>query len=63
MKKAMTDEERYRLKEIRLASKRGRGLSPEDMRFCELMLKKDPRGYASLNDEITAEVAEDFRFQ
>lgn len=61
-KQKMDEHERYRLKEIRLASKRGRQLTREEMSFCEQMFAKDPDSYVAMNAEITAEVRKDFQF-
>lgn len=52
----MTDLERSKLLEIRLASKRGQRLSPDEQAYCEAMFKKDPKGYSGMNDEINETV-------
>lgn len=60
---AMNSQQLHDLQEIRLASKRGRPLTPEQMKFCEEMLRKDPRGYREMDAKVQEIIANDFRFR
>lgn len=60
--KRIPEPERSRLLELRCEGKRGRSVSPEQLRWCERLLKKYPDDYRAVGAEMQKIIAEEMRF-